>query len=179
MPVANFEQIAERLRGSLVRVASGGSGVLWDQHGHIVTNAHVVRGEKIVEVEAAGERKRAQVLWRDNGRDLAVLDAGRFASAIPADIGDSAQVRPGQLVLAVGNPLGMNGAATLGIIHAAAGRWIEADVSLAPGNSGGMLADASGRVIGITAMIVNGLAFAVPSNEAATLIERMHLRRTA
>jgi serine protease Do len=82
-------------------------------------------------------------------------------------------------VLAVGNPLGIRGAVTVGVVHSASRAWIEADLRLAPGNSGGILADASGRVIGITAMIVNGLALAVPANEAATVLQRLHLKRTA
>ncbi|HWF11327.1 MAG TPA: trypsin-like peptidase domain-containing protein [Bryobacteraceae bacterium] len=179
MPVADFEKIAERLRRSLVRVAAGGSGIVWDAQGHIVTNAHVVRGEKTVDVSAANERREAQVIWHDRARDLAVLYTAPLASVVPAVLGDSSLLRPGQLVLAAGNPLGITGAVTAGVIHAAGPLWIQADIRLAPGNSGGILADASGCVIGITAMIVNGLAFAVPSNDAATLIQGVHLRKTA
>jgi serine protease Do len=179
MSLPDFEAIAERLRRTLVQVSGGGSGIVWDHDGHIVTNAHVVRGEKTVDVRARGEQRTARVIWRDKARDLAVLHAEPLASAIPAEIGDSSFLRPGQLVVAAGNPLGITGAVTAGVIHSTGPAWIEADVRLAPGNSGGILADASGRVVGITAMIMNGLALAVPSNEAATVLRRLHLKRTA
>src|SRR5207247_6092649 len=88
-----------------------------------------------------------------------------------AAIGDSDALRVGELVLAVGNPLGLNGALTTGVVHAVGSAdserghgWVRADVRLAPGNSGGPLADARGRVIGINSMIAGGLALAVPSN---------------
>lgn len=184
MPAPDFESITGRLRRSLVHVSSvhvsaGGSGIVWDAHGHIVTNAHVVRGESILDVRVGGEQRKARVVWQDKARDLALLDAEPLAGVVPAEIGDSSRLRPGQLVIAVGNPLGITGAATAGVIHAVGPSWIEADVRLAPGNSGGILADAAGRVIGIPAMIVNGLALAVPSNDAATIVGKLHLKRTA
>jgi serine protease Do len=83
-------------------------------------------------------------------------------------VGDSDRLRVGEFVLAVGNPLGLVGAVTTGIIHTLGSTqhqpWIQADVRLAPGNSGGALANAQGQVIGINTMIVNGCGFAIPSN---------------
>jgi serine protease Do len=121
------------------------------------------------------------VIRLERERDLALLETGALGSARPAEIGDSDSLRAGQLVVALGNPLGMPGAVAAGVIHAAArgGRWIQADLRLAPGNSGGMLADAAGRVVGITTMIADGLALAVPSNEVATFVRQAHLKRTA
>jgi serine protease Do len=82
-----------------------------------------------------------------------------------AAAGDSFAVRPGEIVFASGNPLGVKGAVTQGVIHAASSRqWIQADVRLAPGNSGGALANACGEVIGINTMIYGGLALAAPSH---------------
>jgi serine protease Do len=76
---------------------------------------------------------------------------------------DSATLVPGELVIAAGHPHGIAGAVTAGIVHRCNARWVMADVRLAPGNSGGPLADATGHVVGINSMIARGLALAVPS----------------
>jgi serine protease Do len=188
---AAFDRIAERLRHSLVQVlseAGGGAGVIWDANGYIVTNAHVLRGDNTAGqnpeiIDASGKRSLARVILRDRKRDLALLHQVPITSGLHPEIGDSDSLRPGQFVLALGNPLGVTGAVAAGVIHAVgpiSGRnWIQADVRLAPGNSGGMLADASGRVIGITTMILNGLALAIPSNEVNAFVERVYLKKTA
>ena len=165
---------AERLRQATVQVRGrgpgSGSGVIWSADGVIITNAHVAHGTQ-AEVELwDGRIFPAQVLRRDEERDLAALKID--ATDLPAaTIGDSDTLRVGEVVLAMGNPLGIIGALTTGIVHAtsAAGpsrgrSWVQADVRLAPGNSGGPLADAQGRVIGINSMIAGELALAVPSN---------------
>src|SRR5262249_17633358 len=131
------------------------------------TNAHVVRGPRLTVALADGRSLDAALTARDPHRDLAALAVD--AHDLPAaDVADSDHLRVGDLGLAVGNPLGMIGALATGIIHSTGAigtrRWIQADVSLAPGNSGGPLADARGRVIGINAMVAGGLALAVPSN---------------
>jgi serine protease Do len=97
-------------------------------------------------------------------------------------VGDSNALRAGQIVLAVGNPLGFVGALSTGVIHGRGpvpglGRrtWVQADVRLAPGNSGGPLADAEGRVIGINTMIAGRLALAVPSSDVAAFLRRDHV----
>jgi serine protease Do len=166
--------LAERLRRSTVQVRDGrrggGSGIIWRPDGLIVTNAHVVRGRG-ARVELSGGRAfDSVVIARDTRRDLASLKIQ--ADNLPAaEIGDSDGLRAGELVFAMGNPLGISGALTIGIIQAHShidGRrsppWVQADVRIAPGNSGGPLADARGRVIGVNSMIANGLALAVPSN---------------
>ena len=170
--------LAGRLREITVQVhgepAGVGSGVLWSGDGLIVTNAHVVRGR--VNVKLPGGRVvMARLLARDPEHDLAALaiDAHGLATA---EIGDSDGLRVGQLVVAVGNPLGLAGAVTAGLIHAIGPRrpagpsLIQADLRLAPGNSGGPLADARGRVIGINAMIAGGLALAVPESLVARFL---------
>jgi serine protease Do len=170
-----FQQLAGQLRAACVQVGGGGSGVIWSSDGLIVTNAHVAR-EKQVEVALPDGRKLcAGLVARDARRDLAALRVS--ASGLPAvELGNSDRLRVGQLVMAVGNPLGIAGAVTTGIIHALGplqvrGQdWIQGDVSLAPGNSGGMLADAEGRVIGINTMIFAGLALAVPVNAIARFL---------
>jgi serine protease Do len=146
----------------------GGSGIVWDG-GRILTNSHVLRGDAIEVVDAQGRRMRARLIRRDNSRDLALLETN--AALEPATFGDSDAVRAGQFVIAVGTPLGLAGAVAAGIVHASgSGEWIEADIRLAPGNSGGILADAEGRVIGINTMIYRGLGLAIPSNRAAAFV---------
>jgi serine protease Do len=114
--MAGYGEIAERLRRATVSVRDGrrgqGSGVIWSRNGLIVTNAHVARGET-EEIELwDGRRFAARTLLRDPWRDLAVLRA--LASDLPAAaIGDSAAVRPGELAIAVGNPLGFAGRSPL------------------------------------------------------------------
>ena len=173
-------EVAEALRRATVQVRGrgpgSGSGVIWSADGLIITNAHVARGHD-AEVELwDGRVLPAEVLQRDEERDLASLKVN--ATDLPAaSIGDSDALRVGELVLALGNPLGIIGALTTGIVHAATtdgqhGRtWVQADVTLMPGNSGGPLADAQGRVIGINSMIAGGLALAVPSNAVRRFLE--------
>jgi serine protease Do len=168
-----FAMIAERLRQFTVRVngsrQGGGSGVIWRSTGTIITNAHVVRAPTATVVLQDGRAFEATVSARDPQCDLAMLTLP--ASDLPsAAIGDSSALRVGELVFAVGNPHGIVGALTVGIIHAlspadeAYGQgWIQADLHLAPGNSGGPLADAQGRIIGINTMVQGGLACAVSS----------------
>jgi serine protease Do len=170
-----FVEMAEQLRRSTVQVRGhrspgGGSGVIWRADGLIITNAHVARGPRATVELSDGRTFDAVVTTRDERRDLAALKVD--ATDLPAArIGDSDALRVGALVLAVGNPLGLTGALTTGVVHAAASPdgprqqgWVRADVRLAPGNSGGPLADARGSVIGINSMIAGGLALAVPSN---------------
>ncbi len=178
-----FNRVAERLRQSTVQVTGtrgpgGGSGVIWQPDGVIVTNAHVARGSEAIVTLADGRTFDATVTARDDGRDLAALkvDAGDLPAAA---IGDSDALRVGELVIAVGNPLGLAGAVTAGVVHAIGGGegprqrpWVRADVRLAPGNSGGPLADAQGRVVGINSMIAGGLALAVPSNAVRRFLQR-------
>jgi serine protease Do len=166
-----FGEVSERLRRSTVQVAppgrgqGAGSGVIWGADGLIVTNAHVARGAEAKVSLWDGSTHSATVLSRDPRRDLASL---RIAAAgLPAATpGDSDALRAGEIVIAVGNPLGFVGALTTGVVHSLPNRrrWVAADVRLAPGNSGGPLADAHGRVVGINTMIAGGLALAVPSN---------------
>jgi serine protease Do len=146
-----------------------GSGVVWRPEGFVVTNAHVATDRRLT-VHLAGERTvRGRVVARDAQRDLAVVEVEASALST-APLGDPSLLRPGALVLALGHPWGISNALSLGVVHSVlrtpAGdpRWIVADVALAPGNSGGPLVDASGRVVGVNAMIVNGLGTAIPSN---------------
>lgn len=162
-------EVGERLRRSTVHIRGAGSGVVWDTEGTIVTNAHVVgKGAHRVELWD-GRSFPAEIKARDHHLDLARLKL--VATGLPAAGFRRNPVRPGEFVVAVGNPLGFTGALTTGYVHAAGpfpglGRrhWVQAAIRLAPGNSGGPLADAAGQVVGINTMMVSGgIALAVPS----------------
>jgi serine protease Do len=174
MAVTGLGEIAEELRRATVLIHSenrgDGSGIIWSSDGSIVTNAHVVRGSR-VSIQLWDNREfEATILSRDSRRDLAALCIA--ASGLPAvTAADSSQIRPGELVIAIGNPLGFVGALSTGVVHAVgplrgigSQQWVQAGVRLAPGNSGGPLADARGRVIGVNTMVAGGLALAIPSN---------------
>ena len=168
-------RIADALRRVTVEIRTGGrerslgAGVVWpERQGRgrgrvVVTNAHVVgtRSRCIVGF-AGGRTEEGRVVRADDRRDLAVVvvSGDGLETAV---VGDAAQLRTGELVLALGHPFGVSRALALGIVHAADRRWIQADVRLAPGFSGGPLADAAGRVVGINAMIAHGLGLAVPA----------------
>jgi len=182
MPLA-LGEIAERLRRSTVQVMlpganAGGSGVIAAADGTIVTNAHVARGGHCSVQLWDGRQLPAKLAARDARRDLAALKIAA-AGLTAADFGDSSALRAGELVMAIGNPMGFIGALTTGVVHAlgtlpgfGAQSWVLADVRLAPGNSGGPLADARGRVIGINTMIVHGLGAAVPGNAVTAFLRR-------
>lgn len=175
--IEDLSQTTENIRRSTVQVESSGrgagSGVIWGADGVIITNAHVLRRGNVRVRLWDGRVVQCAVVSRDPQVDLALLQAD--VSNLPAaTIADSDAVRVGELVLAVGSPYGYAGTATVGVVHASGNsRWIEVDVRLGPGNSGGPLADADGRVIGINTMIVQGLALAIPSN----VVERFVARR--
>jgi serine protease Do len=171
-----FGEIAERLRRSTVQVFSkgergGGSGVVWNAAGQIITNAHVARTREAQVELWDGRRFEARVHSRDPRRDLALLHITATGLEAAAS-GDSSVARPGELVIAIGSPLGFAGALSTGVIHSAGARWIHADLRLAPGNSGGPLANARGELIGINTAIVNGLGVAIPSNAAVDFVRR-------
>ncbi len=179
--MAGFGEVAEALRRATVEVRlpesrGGGSGVIWESDGLVLTNSHVARAERLQVDLWDGRHYEGRVTARDPRRDVAAIRiAARDLPAVAA--GDSSALRPGELVIAVGSPLGFSGALSTGVVHsvgpiAGMGRasWIRASVRLAPGNSGGPLADALGRVVGLNTAIVNGLGVALPANAAARLV---------
>ncbi len=166
----DLSSLAEQLRRVTAEVANGreskGSGLLWPR-GCVVTNAHVVRRPTVTVRFADGRSLEGVLLARDDEADLALLRI-RGTGIATAQIAHPEAARVGSLVVAVGHPLGVHGALSTGIIHAIGpivprGRsWIQADIRLAPGNSGGPLADAAGHVLGLNAMITGSLALAIP-----------------
>ena len=175
MPIPVPGRLAEALRRSTVHVRVGGGRAEGSGSGialtgdRVITNAHVARGGPITVEWWEGKSVAATVIKIDRRRDLALLQAPKLA-APPATLGDSSRLKAGTPVLAVGNPLGFIGALSSGVVHAlcpiAQGgpKWIHADVRLAPGSSGGPLANFDGQVLGVNTMIVSsGLALAIPS----------------
>jgi serine protease Do len=151
-----------------------GSAVLWPA-GFVVTNAHVARHPRLALRAADGRELEGRLVARDRGADLALVKIPG-GGLRPATVAGDDSLRVGALVVAVGHPLGVRGALTAGIVHGigplvAGGRsWIQADLRLAPGNSGGPLADASGRVVGINTMIAGQLALAVPMDQVRLFV---------
>ena len=167
-----------------------GSGFVWDNQGHIVTNRHVVvDAEKITVVFADGSDADAEIVGLDEDSDLAVLKVDTDAESLtPVILGDSNEVRVGQLAITIGNPFGQDFTTTTGIVSAI-GRTIrtgdsqytlpkviQTDAPMNPGNSGGPLLDRRGRVIGIDAQIITrsgantGIGFAIPVNIAKQVV---------
>ena len=168
--------IVETARRSLVQVRSGrhsgGAGTIWHSKGLVLTNAHVVGSARLQVTLGDGRTFRARLLARDARRDVAALaiDANNLPTIPP---GDSREVRPGQLVLALGHPWGVVGAAASGVViekatqwarDRSSGReWIAVSLNLRPGNSGGPLIDVDGQLIGInTVMTGPEVGMAVP-----------------
>jgi serine protease Do len=165
--------LADRLRRITVEITHDGHGagadVVWAPE-LIVTNAHVIRGPRVL-VRGTDRRPReGLVVAADRAADLALVRVPGL-DLPPATRGGDDAVAVGSLLVALGHPFGVPGAVTRGIVHAVGaispgGRaWIQADLKLAPGNSGGPLADGGGRVVGVNAMIAGGLALAIPVSE--------------
>jgi serine protease Do len=180
--------LAQLLRRSVVEVRCGrsgsGSGVVWGA-GIIVTNAHCVPHATPVQINAGGTWHPARVMAYHPRHDLALLEAMPISGSV-LELRDVDSLHVGELVFAHGHPLGVHDALTMGVVHATAGdrrtggpRWIVADIRLAPGNSGGPLVDAEGRLVGINSMVVNGLGVAVPSALVRRFIARALSERAA
>jgi serine protease Do len=185
----------------IARAHSYGSGAIVDAEGWIVTNAHVVEGARAVHVELLrlrepGEpgsilrprsrRLPAQVVGADIETDLAVLKVE--ATGLPAlPLGDSDELRQGQLVLAFGSPLGLENSASMGIVSSVARQlapearmiYVQTDASINPGNCGGPLVDVQGRMVGLNTLIASqsggdeGIGFAAPSNIVRSVYQQI------
>src|SRR6266446_5412964 len=187
-------QIVNRLQPSIVQVRNGGrgagTGIIWSTDGYIITNHHVVPGDKAtIQVHLSdGRVLEARIVDRHPKQDLAMLQISAD-DLQAASAGDSSKLRVGEWVFAIGNPWGQRGVVTAGIVSGFGSarhndeeeqptHYIKSDVHLAPGNSGGPLLDAEGRVVGINAMIFGGdLAVAIPSNVVSSWLAGLTKRR--
>lgn len=180
-----------RLRGKtengLHAHEGGGSGIVITPDGYVLTNHHVIMDAPAIEVLLAdGSTAKAETVGSDPDTDLALLRVHRH-SLPSVELGDSAGLRQGQLVVAIGNPFGLQSSVTAGVVSALSrtlrasnGRLIEdiiqTDAALNPGNSGGALLDSAGRVIGVNTAIIagaTGTGFAVPVNTAKRVIPEL------
>lgn len=199
-----YEQVYERVNPSVVNIqvasasfqgiaAGEGSGFVWDQQGHIVTNNHVIEGASAVVVTFAdGSTAEAEIVGTDPDADLAVIRVNLPAERLrPVVMADSNRVKVGQIAIAIGNPYGLSGTMTEGIISALSrslpvsetpgGSYtipdiIQTDAAINPGNSGGVLVNIEGEVIGVTTAIRSasssnsGIGFVIPSNIVSRIV---------
>ncbi len=171
-------------RGGQRKVPSLGSGFVISPEGYIVTNNHVV--EDVDEIDVAfedGTELEAEVIGRDPATDIALIKVSSSASLPYLPLGDSAVMRPGEWVIAIGNPFGLEHTVTAGIVSAlhrrnlpTGGRYddfIQTDAAINPGNSGGPLINTAGEVVGINTAIrqgANTIGFAIPINMAKGIL---------
>nr|WP_212912087.1 trypsin-like peptidase domain-containing protein [Streptomyces sp. TS71-3] len=195
-----YEQVIRQVLPSVVQIQGTralGSGIVYDGQGHIVTNAHVVRDEKSFKVTTAHSQQalRAKLVFAYPDQDLAVVKLDRVPTGLrAASFGDSTSVRVGQIVLAMGSPLGLSSSVTQGIVSAT-GRTVtesgdggtgatitdlvQTSAAINPGNSGGALVGLDGKVIGIPTLAATdpdlggsaapGIGFAIPSRTVTTI----------
>jgi S1-C subfamily serine protease len=190
--ITNRSYVYYRFMG-IVPSEGTGSGFVYDTQGHIVTNYHVIEdAEELLVTLASGRVYDATVVGSDPANDLAVIriDADTDLPA-PLALGDSDQLRVGQLVLAIGNPYGLQQTLTTGVVSALGrviegatdnsfiGEAIQTDAAINPGNSGGPLLDLQGRVIGVNSQIISpsgassGIGFAVSANTVQRVVPEL------
>jgi putative serine protease PepD len=191
-----FVDVVRAVSPSVVQIATSqglGSGVVLDTRGHIVTNAHVVgSAHRFVVTLASGSRRSATLVASYPPNDVAVIDAAG-SGFHPAVLGDSTRLQVGDIVLAMGNPLGLRSSVTEGIVSAlgrtltepngaALPNLIQTSAAINPGNSGGALVDLAGHVVGMPTLAANdpemggaapGIGFAIGSHELRDLASQM------
>ena len=187
-PGSPFEDMFKEFGTPQERQSSAlGSGFIIDEKGIVVTNNHVIQDAKDIVVQVNGEKKfEAKVIGADPLSDIAVLKIETSEKFVPVKFGDSDKARIGDWVIAIGNPFGLGGTVTSGIISARNRSiglsryedYIQTDASINQGNSGGPLFDMNGDVIGINTAILGrsgnvGIGFSIPSNSAKIVIDQL------
>ncbi|MBB4917099.1 S1-C subfamily serine protease [Streptosporangium saharense] len=205
---ADYRRGIARVLPSVVQITSQsgkeiseGSGIVYDTLGHIVTNAHVVGDAKRFEVMLAtgGAPRTARLVGTYKPGDLAVIKVDDASGLVPTGFGNSDQLAIGQIVLAMGNPLGLSGSVTDGIVSGlnrtvqfsaeghetvapTATGLIQTSAAINPGNSGGALVDLAGQVVGVlvadlvsveTGSVLPGIGFAIPSNTVSRVVRQL------
>ena len=189
-PGSPFEDMFKEFGTPQERQSSAlGSGFIIDEKGIVITNNHVIDGAEDIVVQVNGDKDfKAKVIGADPLSDIAVLQIETTEKFIPVKFGDSDKARIGDEVIAIGNPFGLGGTVTSGIISARNRNlggtlaryedYIQTDASINTGNSGGPLFDLNGDVIGINTAILGrsgnvGIGFAIPSNSAEIVIDQL------
>jgi len=204
--INTYTERTDRVTMNAVEVPRGtGSGFIWDNAGHVVTNYHVIRGSKgakvaVLSAEGSTKTYDATLVGYNPDKDVAVLKIDSVATLRPLPVGTSNSLRVGQTTLAIGNPFGLDHTLTLGVVsglgrevQSPSGRpitnVIQTDAAINPGNSGGALLDSSGRLIGMNTAIFSpsgasaGIGFAIPadtlSQQVPTIIKYGKVLRPA
>ena len=187
-PGSPFEDMFREFGTPQERKSSAlGSGFIIDEKGLVVTNNHVIQGAEDIIVRVNGDQEyKAKVIGADPLSDIAVLQLETDENFIPVQFGDSDKARIGDWVIAIGNPFGLGGTVTSGIISARNRSiglsryedYIQTDASINSGNSGGPLFDMNGDVIGINTAILGrngsiGIGFSIPANDAKIVIDQL------
>jgi len=187
-PGSPFADMFKEFETPQTRKASAlGSGFIIDAKGIVITNNHVIQGAEDIVVRVDGDKEyKAKVIGADPLSDIAVLQIDTKEKFIPVKFGDSDKARIGDWVIAIGNPFGLGGTVTSGIISARNRSiglsryedYIQTDASINSGNSGGPLFDMNGDVIGINTAILGkggsiGIGFSIPSNSAKKIIDQL------
>jgi len=187
-PGSPFEDMFKEFGTPQERQSSAlGSGFIIDEKGIVVTNNHVIEGAEDIVVQVNGEKKfNAKVIGADPLSDIAILKIDSKETFLPVKFGNSDKARIGDWVMAIGNPFGLGGTVTSGIISARNRSiglsryedYIQTDASINSGNSGGPLFDMNGDVIGINTAILGrsgnvGIGFSIPSNSAKIVIDQL------
>ena len=187
-PGSPFEDMFKEFGTPQERKSSAlGSGFIIDEKGIVVTNNHVIQDAEDIIVRVNGDKEyKAQIIGADPLSDIAVLQLETNEKFLPVDFGDSDKARIGDWVIAIGNPFGLGGTVTSGIISARNRSiglsryedYIQTDASINSGNSGGPLFDMNGDVIGINTAILGrsgsiGIGFSIPSNSAKIVIDQL------
>jgi serine protease Do len=187
-PGSPFEDMFKEFGTPQKRKSSAlGSGFIIDVKGIVITNNHVIQGAEDIVVRVGGDKEyKAKIIGADPLSDIAVLQIESKEKFIPVKFGDSDKARIGDWVIAIGNPFGLGGTVTSGIISARNRSiglsryedYIQTDASINQGNSGGPLFDMDGNVIGINTAILGqsgsiGIGFSIPSNSAERVIDQL------
>jgi serine protease Do len=185
---SDASRLVSALRRAVVEIrspAGGGAGIIWGGAGLVVTNAHCVPKNASLTMAVNGETHSAESIAFAHDHDLALIHAPSVSGPL-FELRDVDTLRPGELVFAYGHPLGVSHSLAMGALHGVVRhkrtgepRFIAADIRLAPGNSGGPLVDADGKLIGINSMIVGGLGVAIPAGVVHAFVTRATSVRAA